>query len=235
MFKDKKLSILGDSISTYTNVSNGDGAKFNKTILNNHVYYYPGRYDIYLNDTWWMQVINKLGFKLLVNNSWSGSCIYQFRSETDGAYKTRCTELHNDNTFEEPDYILVFLGTNDFGVFPDLVGTSNINYDLLTEPTTICEAYAVMLSKIKNRYKNAKVYCMGLLAREYRYNEVIDFNNDLKAISNHYNYEYIDLFDTEIKDNLNRYCDYIADGNVHPSKLGMNIIANKVIEKLLSK
>jgi lysophospholipase L1-like esterase len=76
---------------------------------------------------------------------------------------------------------------------------------------------------------------MGLLAREYRYNEVIDFNNDLKAISNHYNYEYIDLFDTEIKDNLNRYCDYIADGNVHPSKLGMNIIANRVIEKLLSK
>ena len=232
MFKDKKLSILGDSISTYTDISNGDGAKFNKTILNNHVYYHPGRFNIYLNDTWWMQVINKLGFKLLVNNSWSGSCIYQFRSETDGAYKTRCTELHNDNTLEEPDYILIFLGTNDFGVFPDLIGDININYDLKEEPRTIIESYAVMLSKIKNRYKNAKVYCMGLLAREYRYDEAIEFNKNLETIAKHFGYSYIDLFNTEIKDNFDKYTDYIADGNVHPSKLGMKIIADKVIEKL---
>ncbi|MBR2138524.1 MAG: hypothetical protein IJ966_04405 [Bacilli bacterium] len=234
-YKGKTLSILGDSISTYTNYSNGEAAKINKTIINNHIYYYPGRYGVYLEDTWWMQVINKLGFKLLLNNSWSGSCIYQTRSETEGAYISRCTELHNDQTLEEPEYILIFLGTNDFGMFYDLNGDANIDYDTLVNPTTTCEAYAIMLSKIKKRYPNAKVYCMGLLAREYKYNEILKFNKDLESIINHYGYIYIDLFDTEIKYNLNRYCDYIVDGVVHPSKLGMKIIADKVIEVLLNK
>lgn len=34
--------------------------------------------------------------ELLVNNSWSGSCILHTRSNTVGAYVDRCVQLHDD-------------------------------------------------------------------------------------------------------------------------------------------
>ena len=49
-FEGKKVSILGDSISTYTGVSNN--AASNSTIANNRVYHSAGTLNVYRPDTW---------------------------------------------------------------------------------------------------------------------------------------------------------------------------------------
>ena len=76
-FENKTISILGDSICTFEGVSSGIAAKTtNSTIKNNRDYYRPGRTEVNLNDTWWMQACERLGTKLLVNNSYSGTTIF---------------------------------------------------------------------------------------------------------------------------------------------------------------
>ena len=62
-YKNKYISILGDSISTFEGCSEPKDAAFyniERKIIS-HI--------ATLSDTWWGQVIEKLGAKLLVNNS----------------------------------------------------------------------------------------------------------------------------------------------------------------------
>ena len=68
----KKISILGDSISTYEGVSNN--ASFNKTIGLNNRYYETGASKALptQNLTYWGQLIEKYGMELCVNNSTGG-------------------------------------------------------------------------------------------------------------------------------------------------------------------
>lgn len=115
-FKGKKLSILGDSISTYLGISNNTA--YNTTIGNNAVYYNETNHKLLdsVTDTWWMQAIDKLGMSLCVNNSWSGSCVSDREgSDASIAYRSRCTQLHNNtgSTAVNPDIIAIYMGTND--------------------------------------------------------------------------------------------------------------------------
>lgn len=115
-FQGKKLSILGDSISTYSGISNNTSA--NSTIGSN-VSYYPGSIGTVKSaaETWWMQTIDTLGMDLCVNNSWSGSCATDRGSGNSVAYKydKRCMQLHNNtgSVAVNPDIIAIYLGTND--------------------------------------------------------------------------------------------------------------------------
>ena len=114
-FAGKKISILGDSISTYTNFSSGIAAETtNSSVLNNLVWYgYDPSQPIFggssVDSTWWQRTINTLGATRLVNNSNSGESVYN-------ALNWRCMQLHDDtgdNAGEIPDIIFVYLGTND--------------------------------------------------------------------------------------------------------------------------
>ena len=67
MTEGLRLSILGDSISTYRGISdNGD--------INSHLIYNPYYYTSPLlpENTYWGLLIGRLGFTLCVNNSYSG-------------------------------------------------------------------------------------------------------------------------------------------------------------------
>lgn len=114
-FQGKKLSILGDSISTYLGISNN--TSYNTTIGKNAVYYNETNHKLLDSaaDTWWMQAMDALGMSLCVNNSWSGSCASDRENPGEGsvAYVSRCTQLHNNNTNTNPDIIAIYLGTND--------------------------------------------------------------------------------------------------------------------------
>ncbi len=75
-FEGKKVSILGDSISTFDGVSNNP--EYNSTIGDNHAFYLDGSLawgsgGMTLHDTWWQQVIDALGMELCVNNSYTGT------------------------------------------------------------------------------------------------------------------------------------------------------------------
>ena len=182
----KTISILGDSISTFENYSNGTAADTtNDTIRNNLAYYTEANYQGYslssVNDTWWMQAADITGAQILVNNSWSASLFSSTRwnESIPAAYVDRCVQLHDntgDNANTEPDIIAVFMGTNDFHVARRTSDTdsskvtlgSTVNYDTLYSggqyrtPSNTAEAYAIMLDKITKRYQNAEIYCFTL-------------------------------------------------------------------------
>ena len=243
-YAGKTISILGDSISTYVDVSNNPA--YNSTIGENVLYYGAKNIDVTQSETWCQQVIDALDMKLCVNNSWSGSTVLHERSGTGGAYISRCEQLHNDNTGEEPDVIVVFMGTNDFSYYQSTLGTADFDYDALIQsgatPTTTCEAYAVMLNKISVRYPNAEVYCMGLLPRrnpDYDGLDVVppptEFNRELTKVVEHFGYTIVDLENCGITENRKNFDKYIADRRVHPNELGMDLISNALMKAMLGE
>ncbi len=245
-YAGKKVSLIGDSISTYKDVSNN--TSYNSTIGNNAVYYTPGRLGINLADTWWQQVIDALDMELLVNNSWSGSTIFPpHKGEGSQGYLTRCVNLHNDTTGEKPDIIWVYLGTNDYSsAYIDIVGTAaDIDYAALikeengaysyAEPTTVCEAYAVMLHKMKVAYPDAEIYCMTLLPKRSTAlaGQPTVFNGYLKEIATHMNCALIDLENCGIRTEAEDFDTYIADHGLHPGPKGMDMISKTVLSAML--
>ncbi len=247
-FKGKTISILGDSISTFAGISND--ISYNSTIGSNAVYYSAGTLGVNRADTWWQQTIDALDMELLVNNSWSGSTVFRPRNgESSVGYGDRCVNLHNDMTGEEPDIIAVFLGTNDFSYYQNTLGTADIDYDALIAddgyavPTTTCEAYAIMLDKIINRYADAEIYCMGMTARrspdkEDSYADVgqpTTFNAELHKIINHFGATYVDLENCGIDADADTFDTYMGDGRVHPNALGMDKITNAFVRSVLGE
>lgn len=142
-----KISILGDSISTYLGY-NPYGYS---------VYYKEDKlYDNELesvNDTWWKQVIDGMEGELCVNNSYSGSLVAGI-VDTSGCSVERCFGLHKNSP---PDIILIYMGTNDRGF--------EINLGMNTPNDTMgfYGAYRTMLSRIKTNYPTARIVCGTLL------------------------------------------------------------------------
>lgn len=233
----KYVSILGDSISTFLGISTGK------------VFYSEGTLGVSLKDTWWMQVIDTLGLKLLVNNSSSGSCVFG-NCDNESGYPNRCVELDKNNI--DPDVIFVFMGTNDFtnragktmGTAASVDEGSLIIYEsnnyTYGTPNTVCEAYWLMLHKITHKYPNAQIFCMTLpLRRDPVYSDrnktncgqPTTFNKELKSIIQKFGAIAIDLehcygdtTDTEMYDQL------IPDKWLHPGPLGMDRISNAVLK-----
>ena len=234
----KTISILGASISTFAGISNGIAADTTNSTIRNNAKYYPHDVvtDVELTDTWWMQVANDLGLRLLVNNSWSGSSLLHERNGTVGAYVNRCVQLHDDtgdNAGEMPDIIGIQMGTNDFQYYKDTLGTANINYAaLITEnedgsytyatPVTSLEAAAIVLHKISVRYPDAEVYYLNISQRVDDTDELIQsFNGELKKVVEHFGAHIVDIYGSAIT--MDDFDTYIGDGRVHPNKLGMDV------------
>jgi lysophospholipase L1-like esterase len=229
------LSVLGDSISTYKNVSNSTA--YNSTIGGNAVYYGNVSYtsSISQDETYWQQVIDSLGMNLCVNNSWSGGTVSGINSTN--AATNRANQLHNVAN-QKPDVILVYMGIND------------LRYNQTTQ--NFEQSYITMLNTIKTNYPDAQVFCVGMPNRngndyengEYTDDEAIEFCNAIKnAISTAgENFHYIDLFNSEYKDQVyydnsintgsqNQYTGSNLD-NLHPNEIGMDYITNLIIQKM---
>ena len=252
-FEGLKISILGDSISTYVNASNGAAATItNSTIKNNAVYYTEGKQGIYQGDTWWQQIADALGGSVLVNNSWSGSCVFSTRAGTVGAYVDRCVQLHDNtglNAGEEPDLIFVYLGTNDATTWSSipLGNYSDINFDVLiqkneegyiyAEPKTASEAYAIMIHKMINRYKDAEVYCMIPCQRidgnEAAVQNRLQFYEAISKIANRFGAFIVDLYNKSgITTESEVFKTYISDNSLHPGCEGMDAFTNTILSSL---
>ena len=275
LFAGKKVSILGDSISTYSGIS---GVK-------NPVY--PNSSVASVTDTWWKQVIDALGGEVLKVNASGGSRILSdeyfngagIRDGNHAAFRDRCVNLHVGN--EKPDVILVFMGTNDFsyhvksecrkcqillnctectsradgnlnvcaacraasGVnssFCNLpLGTAD-SVDISREtPVSSCEAYAIMLNKMKAAYPDAQIYCLGLLPRVNPYQSVAYhdhgqptvFNAELKKVAENAGATFIDL-EHCLDNSAATWSAYFGDA-VHPTSAGMDKISEAVISGIL--
>ena len=210
MLKGKKLSILGDSVSTYRGVSNDRNA--NHTIWGNRCYYddpFPKE------KTYWYLVMQEFGMELCVNNSWSGGNLSGRDIEAAGV--NRVNYLSRDDG-AEPDFIIVFMGLNDLGRMVDIdVFASDYERTLLT---------------IKEKHPNADVCCINMpnrapevKERTMLFNEVIA--NAVKAAGD--NFFVCDLFSSRLCND--DYYNNTLDG-LHPDEDGMRMIAEAVIKAI---
>ena len=152
------VSIYGDSISTFEGY-NPDGYE---------VYYDERMQELnQLNsvyDTWWAKVNQALHAFLCVNNSYSGSTV-SGKTFPAGECEDRIINLRTAEY--TPDYILIYLGFNDFGR-GIRIRPSAETHDASQEAPCFEDAYDSMIRSIKSYYPDATVVCGTLMRTKAR-------------------------------------------------------------------
>ena len=175
----KKVSILGDSYSTFTG-HNPEG----------YAPFYPNdRNDVTeVEQTWWSLYIKAMGYELEENNSWGGTTIcntgYGRMDSSKSSFTSRVDMLGN------PDIIFIFGGTNDAWAGSP-VGEYMWEGWTKEDCKNFRPAYACLLDMLQKKYPNAKIY--SLLNSELRE----EINESSREVCKHYGVQLIELYDIE--------------------------------------
>ena len=160
--------------------------------------------------TWWWRTINEGGYKLGVNDSWSGSTIcntgYGDEDYSDRSFMSRVTKLGN------PDIILIFGGTNDSWCGA-AVGEYKYGDFKRGDLYFYRPALAKLLDDAKKHYPNVRI--LFIINSELR----PDITESTKKICEHYGIEYVELHD-------------IQKQSGHPDQKGMASISEQVLQAL---
>lgn len=207
LFAQTKVTIFGDSYST-----------FYGSIPETHEPWYgpEGHWsfkgdsnDVHkVEQTWWHLLIDRMGWQLETNNSWSGSTVGYFGYQNENykvrSFNTRVAYLG------EPDVILCLAATNDSWTGSKPGEYKYANWEDI-DMWYFRPALARLCSTMKQNYPNAKIY--------YILNtELKDWvNESVHTICRHYGIPCIDLHDIDKQQG-------------HPSQKGMKSIADQVIE-----
>lgn len=232
-YKNKYFSILGDSISTFEGVSLPmDGAFYdvNNKLLSS--VFSP-------LDTWWGKIVDALGGKVLVNNSISGSTVIKHplcEIPSYGCSDERTSGLSAGG--KTPDVIMVYLGTNDWGMgikVDDENEVQSLN-DCEKKLKIFSVAYRVMINKLQKFYPNAQIWCLTLpktycscekgfeFSRAPGGRDIAEYCKAIQTVASDCGCKIINLFTSE------PLCDTL-DG-FHPTAEGMTAIANAVLKSL---
>lgn len=234
----KIVSILGDSISTYTGwIPVDDGHNIT------HRARYPDGTSFWhgtVEDTWWMKLISDLGAKLGINDSWAGSRVSNSSSTDTGdvgpnacmAGMTRITNLGMAGT---PDLILFYGGTNDCGV-GITPGTfdSTATYTLDTTSTTwsnFATAYKDAIMRLQYCYPHAKLVVLlpTYTTSYYAMDELDKFNEIIKEVCDYFGVDWIDLRRCGI--NQANASEMLGDGT-HPTEAGFVLMEKYILAQL---
>lgn len=200
------VSILGDSYSTFEGyIPEGNAIWYTRHTK-------ADRTDVGdVKQTWWWQVIDKGGFILGKNDSYSGATIsYRGYNGDDYADRSFITRIGN---LGSPDVLLIFGGTNDSWAGVE-VGEYNWDSHILGEELyKFRPAMGKLISEAINHYPGTAIYV--IINSELRE----DITESMKEVCRHYGVEYIELHD-------------IAKTAGHPSQAGMNAIAEQVLQAL---
>ena len=198
----KAVSILGDSYSTYEDFV---------TPATNELWYYAKnseqKTDVKdVRQTWWHQLIKENGWRLAVNNSYSGATI-SYTGYDGNDYSPRSFNTRMDN-LGQPDIIFIFGATNDSWAGSPI---GDFKYEGIKKADLyeFRPALAHMLRWMTDRYVNTEIYF--ILNTELKE----EINTSVKTICAHYGVPVITL--TEV--------DKISG---HPSVKGMRQIADQV-------
>lgn len=198
----KAVSILGDSYSTYEDFV---------TPATNELWYYAKnseqKTDVKdVRQIWWHQLIKENGWRLAVNNSYSGATI-SYTGYDGNDYSPRSFNTRMDN-LGQPDIIFIFGATNDSWAGSPI---GDFKYEDIKKADLyeFRPALAHMLRWMTDRYVNTEIYF--ILNTELK----DEINTSVKTICAHYGVPVITL--TEV--------DKISG---HPSVKGMRQIADQV-------
>ncbi|MBD5444614.1 MAG: hypothetical protein HDR29_03585 [Lachnospiraceae bacterium] len=238
ILKDKTLSILGDSISTYEDWIPDE---------------YAGFFPMYgevgdVDETWWKMFMDDAGMQFCANSSSAGStCVGDSLSIDDP--KFACSNYRIDDLIGKggayPDVIIIYMGTND--CLTNVPIGENDGTQLVEEGIieNFSDAYTLILDKLESQYPGAQIFCCtltqigawgsgdkpfvtfvnseGLTSEDYsRQIETIASNRGLTAI---------DLYNCGINEN-NMY-KYVTDG-VHLNPEGMKLVRDSVESAIIS-
>lgn len=223
----KKLSIMGDSLSTF------DG-----WIPPEYVVFYPRDGELSsVEETWWMGLLSDTGMELCSNASSSGSTCVGDSTAIDnpkyGCSGYRIQGLTGDHG-EYPDIILVYMGTNDLLItapLGDNDGTRSVEEGMITD---FSDAYCLILDKLSSTYPSAQIFCCGLAeigdwGEDQPYITcvnglgltTVDYNQCIERIAESKGCYYIDLYNCGIvPENMHLYK---SDG-AHFNPEGMKLI-----------
>lgn len=195
----KKVSVLGDSYSTFQG-HNPEG----------YAPFYPNdRNDcVKVEQTWWDLYIKAMGYQLEENNSWGGTTIcntgYGGMDSSASAFTSRVDMLG------DPDIIFLFGGTNDAWA-----GSPVGEYQYEGWSTEDCKSFrpalAKLLDALQKRYPEAQIY--SILNSELRE----EINESCRVICKHYNVPLIELYDIEKQNGhpsingMQSICDQLID------------------------
>lgn len=175
----KKVSILGDSYSTYKGY-----------IPENYAPFYPdANNDVKdVEQMWWSLYIDAKGYQLEKNDSWGGTTIcgtgYGRMDSSRSAFTSRVDQLG------DPDIIFIFGGTNDAWA-----GSPIGEYQYSDWTKEDCKSFrpalACLLDMLMKRYPDAEIY--SILNSELRE----EINESSREICKHYGIQLIELHDIE--------------------------------------
>lgn len=246
-FKGKKVSIIGDSISTYAGWLPSDVPGYSGSA---YEAYYPHGDVNSVTKTWWYQMAQILGISPGDINtcSWGGSRVTGDSEATTTAFAgcsdRRITDLQVRGY--EPDIVLVFISCNDWGQNVP-VGTWSVDSALPAEGTitTMREAYALMLSKIHAALPYARVFCCTILD-DYRRDatsgwpsnngngvSTYAWNQNIIEIAHALGCDVIDMHECGL--NYSNIAANAVDTGLHPNTKGMSMMAKKVAAELIAK
>ncbi len=249
----KIVSLMGDSISSYEGtVPVADGVNLS------HGKGYPmGDVDS-LDKIWWKRVLDALGMKLGINESWDGTCVCN-SSETDDVTMrmgpkitmSGMTRIENLGSNGTPDIILFYGGTNDVGRlhnenrdFKISLGEFNSAEDYKTVDTEtvkisdFASAYRTAIMRMQYLYPTAQIVAiLPSFSGDSEYYTNAELNSLIetaKSICDYFGVMYIDL--RRIGVTVSNWKDYyIIDGGhytVHPNEKGMKLIGDHVAKFL---
>ena len=196
------VSILGDSYSTYEDFV---------TPSTNELWYYAKNVEAKTDvkdvcQTWWHQVVKENGWRLCLNNSYSGATIcYTGYDGNDYSARSFNTRMNN---LGSPDIIFVFGATNDSWAGAPI---GEYKYEGITKADmySFRPALAYMLKWMTDYYLNTKIYF--LLNDDLR----DEIDESVKTICARYGVPVIEL-------------EGIDKISGHPSVKGMRQIADQV-------
>lgn len=218
-FTGKKVSILGDSISTYEGyIPSGYATKYPTGDVDN------------VNKTWWYMLIQELGMVLGVDNAYSGSTVGGNSHQM--ASLSRIQGLDDNGT---PDIILFYGGTNDMlGTIGTFDSTQTYTVDLTTSSwSDFATAYKDAIMRLQYYYPNALIVAIMPIWVKSTYTPAkVDSGIEvIKDICDYFGVPWIDLrtsgFTTQNLDSL------MTDG-VHPNAKGMRLVKERIKKYMLS-
>ncbi len=200
----KKISIMGDSYST-----------FKGYIPDGFSHYYPttNRNNLYsVDQTWWHILCSGTKYELEINNSWSGSTISRtgwngYDSSTKPFISTTRIKGLGD-----PDIILIFGGTNDAWI-PAPLGDYKYSRWTDSDLRNLRPALAYLLSELKELYSANIYFILNSDLSE-------DFDSSVETICTHYDVPVLSLVNIAKEDN-------------HPNIDGMRAISDQITKFFL--
>lgn len=175
----KKVSILGDSYSTFLGI-----------IPNNYATFYPNNQNDVkeVGQTWWSLYINAKGYELEKNDSWGGTTICG--TGYGGMDSSRSNFISRVDSLGSPDIIFVFGGTNDAWARSP-IGQYQYSDWTKEDCKNFRPALSCLLDMLKKHYSTAKICCI-------LNSELSDaVNESMREICNHYQVQLVELHDIE--------------------------------------